>query len=67
MRLKEQREGAKEKKNMLSVSENWWKQTTMKTYHNCPVNHENKGGSSSKTRLLLDFSHQRAKKEAYRL
>lgn len=37
MRLKEQR-GSKEKKIMLSVPENWWKQTEMKTCHNCPVN-----------------------------
>lgn len=60
LRLKEQSEGEKKKKSMLSVPENWWKQTEMKTYHNCPVNHENKGGSSSKTRLLLVFSLQRA-------
>lgn len=53
LRLKEQSEGAKKKKkSMLSVPENWWKQTEMKTYHNCPVNHENKGGSSSKIRLV---------------
>ena len=66
MRLKELREGAKKKKNMLSVPENWWKQTEMKTYQNCPVNHENKERSSSKTRLLLDFSEQKRRHTSFK-
>lgn len=51
---------------MLSVPENWWKQTEMKTYQNCPVNHENKERSSSKTRLLLDFSEQKRRHTSFK-
>lgn len=51
MRLKEQGVGAKKKTIMLSVPENRWKQTEMKTCHNCPVNLKMKEG----VHLKLNF------------